>query len=159
MSNNINHQSLARLLDKVERTKSKVQAIDREILKETAKRLIQYSAFGDPSTWASTKGKWPKGYTPGHFILNWQLGIDTVPTTEVQATNISRIQAEGIALERLSHMGRWTAGHTYNFTNTAPYAARLESGLGSRQVGPKGMVGRVSLEFSQIVKHAIAKVG
>jgi hypothetical protein len=159
MSNSINSQSLARLFDKVDKAKSKIQEIDREILKETARRLIEYSAFGNPFTWHSTKGKWPKGYTPGHFIMNWQLGIDTLPAGEIQGTSISRIQAESVALERLSHMGRWTAGHTYNFVNNAPYAAGLESGLGSHQVPPKGIVGRVALEFPQIVKYAIQKVG
>lgn len=143
----------------MDKAKSKVQAIHREVLLEVGARLVDYSAFGQPQFWNSTKGRWPKGYTPGHFIMNWQLGIDSVPTQEIVGTNISRTAAEGIAKERLSHIGRWQVGHVYTFSNTAPYAALLETGLHSWQVMSPGILTRVILEYPQILKDAIAKVG
>jgi hypothetical protein len=143
----------------MDKTKSRVQAIQKEILLQIGTRLVDYSAFGQPQFWHSTKGKWPKGYTPGHFILNWQLGIDSVQTQEISGANISRIQAEGIAKERFTHLGRWQVGHVYTFANTAPYAQLLETGLHSWQVMSPGIITRVILEYPQILKDAIAKVG
>ena len=141
------------------KVKSKIQKIDKAVVIGIGKKLVQYSAFGDPSTWKSTNYKWPKGYTPGHFILNWQVGIDSPPVGEIKGTNMVRKDAETIAIERLSHLGRWTVGHKYYFVNNVPYGKIIDDGLHSYQVPPPGIIARVRQEYPQIVKKAIAEVG
>lgn len=148
----INAQALGDMAKFVAGTKATIQQVDREIKLEIGRRLVDYSPVGDPTTWHPPY--WPKGYVPGLFINNWFVGIDAMPsgtTTVIDATGSG-------SLERMTHLGRWTVGHTHYFANNLPYAALLESGEHSLQVPPGGMVGRVTLEFPQIVADAIAKV-
>ena len=128
-----------------------VQAVNREVLLEIGRRLVDRSPIGNPLFW---KHPPHKGYSPGHFLLNWQVGIDTVPTTVISGTDTSRDAAK----ERLSRLGRWTVGHTYHFVNNAPYADALENGHSKTQCPPGGMVMLTTLEFQQIVHDAEIKV-
>lgn len=142
------HRDMARIITK---QKSKIQAVNREIILDFGRRLVDYSPVGDPSTW--NPPYWPKGYDPGHFKANWQVGIGIRPTGI-----IAGVDPEGSETKsRLSKLGRWTVGHIYHFTNNVPYAKLLESGLHSPQA-PFGIVARVRLEWRQIVKEAEARV-
>ena len=150
MSNSINAKAVQDVFRLVLKSKGAIQAVTKEILKEIPRRLVNYSAFGDPSLWSPPY--WPKGYTPGHFINNWQLGVDTMPANELPGTD----SVDGIAAIARMHKSipRWPVGHTYYFVNNAPYAALLESGLHSSQVGPGGMVALTVLEYPQIARQA-----
>lgn len=148
----INAQFGSDLYDFFEVAKSTAQAISKEVLLEVGKRLVDYSPIGNPPEWK--KPYWPKGYIPGHFINNWQVGIDEEPEGVIEAIDGS---GQG-SLERLSHLGRWTIGHQYYFVNNLPYAEVLELGTWSLQVGPMGMIGRVEMEFDDIVNKAFNTV-
>lgn len=118
---------------------------------EVAKRVIDRSPVGDPSLWASPA---PKGYKPGHFKGNWQLGIDTIPTKELRGVDPSGAVA-------LSGVMAWipakSVGHVYNLVNNVPYANRIEHGWSTQ--APAGVVGLVAVEFDSIVKGVIGKIG
>lgn len=133
------------------RQKAKIQAVSREVLLEFGRRLVMRSPVGDPSTWHPPR--WPKGYVPGHFINNWQVGIGVVPRGVIPGSDPSGSRS----LSRLAKLGRWTVGHTYHFTNNVPYARILETGLHSPQA-PFGIIALARLEFPQIVRDAEAKV-
>jgi hypothetical protein len=152
MSNSINTKASSDIFAFIGKAKSTIQAVNREALMEVGRRLVDYSAIGNPPDW--NPPYWPKGYVPGHFINNWQVGIDIIPTGQIAAIDGS---GQG-SLERLSHLGRWTVGHTFYFINNLPYAKLLETGMHSLQVGPQGIVGRVTMEFPDIVREATQTV-
>lgn len=152
MTNSINTKAVSDMFSFISKAKGTIQSVNKEALLEIGRRLIDRSPVGDPATWHPPY--WPKGYIPGHFINNWQVGIDKIPEGIIDAIDPS---GSG-SLERLSHLGRWTIGHTYYFVNNLPYAAILESGLHSPQVGPAGMVGLTTTEFPEIVSQAEVKV-
>lgn len=133
------------------KAKKTVQEITKAVNIEIGTRLVNYSAIGNPPEWHPPY--WPKGYVPGHFINNWQVGIDVKPTGIIPGSDASGMGS----IERLSHLGRWQVGHTFYFVNNLPYAQLLESGTHSYQVGPQGMVGRVRMEFRQIVADVQAR--
>lgn len=149
MSNSINAKAVQGIFGFISRSKNAIHVCTKFALLEIGERLHYYSAIGDPSHW---KHKPHKGYVPGLFINNWRLGIDEIPsgmlTTRPDATGST-------SMANLVKVGRWPANHSYYFVNNVPYAALLESGTHSWQVPPGGMVGRVKLEFSQIVQVAI----
>ncbi len=130
-----------------EKTKLKIQDFSRQILLEVGYRLVYRSAVGDPTLWHPPY--WPKDYIPGHFINNWQIGIDAKPTGIIDGVDASGTGS----YERLSHLGRWVVGHTYYFVNNLPYASLLESGMWSDQVPPGGMVKLTTGEFQSIAKE------
>jgi hypothetical protein len=133
------------------KAKSAMQTVTKMALIEIATRLCRYSAVGDPRLW---KHKPHAGYSPGLFINNWQLGVDARPTGIIN----KRDPSGASAITRMTKaIPRWPMGHTYYFVNNLPYAVKLETGLHSWQVPPGGMVGRVQLEFNQILREAEIK--
>lgn len=127
--------------------KGAIQKVTKMVLIAVGERLHYYSAIGDPRMW---KHPPHKGYLPGHFIHNWQLGVDVIPVGEIPGAD----PTGAASLERIiKAIPRWPVGHTYYFTNNVPYARLLESGEHSYQVPPGGMVGRVRMEFNQIVRQ------
>lgn len=133
----------------VTKSRNKIQNLTREVILEIGYRIVARSPVGNPATWKSAH--WPKGYIPGHFINNWQLGIDAKPVGTIAAIDPT---GSG-SLARLSKMGRWPAGHTYFFVNNLPYANAIEFGW-SKQA-PRGIVKLLQLEFPAIVKAAEAR--
>lgn len=135
----------------VTKAKGRIQTMTREVLLEVGRRLVYRSPVGDPSLWKNPN--WHSGsYSPGHFINNWQVGRDKRPSGIIAGEDPSG----GKSLERLSHLGRWTVGHKYYFTNNVPYAYRLETGWSS-QCPPGGMVGLIKREWPQIVREVEAR--
>src|SRR3989304_3533920 len=112
------HSSIA---DFIFKAKSTIGKIEVEALKEVGRRIVARSVVGNPALWHPPR--WPKGYHPGHFINNWQLGIDSIPSSEISGSDPTGL----LSLERLSHFGRWPVGHTYYFVNNVPYAQLLEN--------------------------------
>ena len=155
-----NSAIVAKFIDNIEKkfdgTRGQLQAVAKLTYMEIGRRLVDYSPIGDPTLWKNPKrALYPKSspYKPGSFINNWQVGIDNIPREEmISGPNISGTDS----LERLKHLGRWQLDHTYYFVNNLPYAKLLEFGEHSSQVPVHGMVGRVKVEFKQIVEYAVA---
>lgn len=141
---------------KFEGTRTQLQNVAKLTYMEVGRRLVSYSPIGDPTLWKNPKrALYPKDspYKPGTFINNWQVGIDEIPQQE----RISEQDVNGTdSLERLRRLGRWQLDHKYYFVNNLPYAKMLEFGEHSSQVPVHGMVGRVKVEFKQIVNDAVA---
>jgi hypothetical protein len=149
MSNSINLKAQADIFKFITKAKGVTQALTKEVLLEVGRRLVERSPIGNPPDWHPPY--WPKGYVPGHFINNWQVGIDEKPKGI-----IAEIDGSGQgSLERLSHLGRWQVGHVFYFVNNLPYARALEEGHSYQ--APFGMVGLVRKEFKQIVEQAQLK--
>ena len=132
------------------KAKSTLQELARDVYLEIGYRIVYRSPVGDPRKWRPPR--WPKGYVPGHFINNWQVGIDQVPVGIIGA--VDPMGAGSYA--RLQKLGRWQIGHTYYFVNNLPYAKALEEGH-SLQSPPGGMVELTRREFPQIVKDIQAR--
>lgn len=147
-ANSINLRAQEGVFRFILKSKNAVQTVTKSALIKVGERLVYYSAVGDPSYW---KHPPHKGYIPGHFINNWQLGVDTIPSGV-----IAGVDASGqMSLERMRKaIPRWPVGHVYHFVNNVPYARVLEMGGHSPQVPPGGMVGRTVLEFPQIAREA-----
>lgn len=144
----INAKARSTIFNWVDKSKKRIHEMTRWSLILVGQRLVMRSAVGNPSLW--NPAYWPKGYNPGHFINNWQVGIDSKPIG-----TIDEVDASGSgSLARLKKLGRWPAGHDYFFVNNLPYASLLESGLHSSQVPPQGMVGLTKSEFPAIVRMA-----
>ncbi len=121
-----------------------LQKFAKAVYLEIGYRIVQRSPVGDPATWHPAY--WPKGYIPGHFINNWQVGIDQIPKGTF--SHIDPMGADSYA--RLQKLGRWQLGHTYYFVNNLPYAKALEEGHSGQ--APMGIIGLTRKEFKQIVK-------
>lgn len=134
-------------------SKSKIQQATRDALLEVGRRLVDYSPVGDPERWAPPYNYWPKGYEPGHFKNNWQVGIGERPTGIIQGSDPT---GQG-SIDRMRALSRWPAGKTFYFANNLPYAYALETGW-STQCPPGGMIGRIKREWAQIVSEAARNV-
>lgn len=130
-----------------EKTKDKANEAVGNIVVRVASELDRRSPVGDASYW---KHKPPKGYIGGHFRANWQLGIGTLPTTEVAGVDPQGAATQGRILAAIPDEA---AGKVYYLANTAPYALRLEHGW-SRQA-PQGLVGLTVTMFQEIVRDAV----
>jgi hypothetical protein len=152
----INTAAMEGIFAFVSRSKQGIHTCTKYALLEIGVRLQMYSAVGDPSLWSkeSVRRALHKNYVPGLFINNWQLGVDQFPTGML--TNTPDASAS-TSTRSLTKIPRWPAYHDYYFVNNTPYAQKLELGYHSHQVPPGGMVGRVRLEFPQIIQEAIAK--
>lgn len=142
----INAKAATDMFRFTEKAKGKIQRMTKEVLLEIGYRLVYRSPVGDPTTW--NPAYWPKGYIPGHFKNNWQVGIDKRPNGIIPGVDATGSNS----LERLSHLGRWQVGHVYYFVNNVRYAYALEMGW-SPQSPPHGMVGLIRREYPQIVRQ------
>lgn len=147
MSNSINAKAQSDIFRFILKSKGAIQKVTRQVLLEVGYRLVARSPIGDPNLWHPPY--WPKGYTPGTFINNWQLGVDSIPTA-VQVSGQDELGTDSYA--RLSKLQRWPVGHVYYFVNNLPYAKALEYGHSTQ--APQGMVGLTVLEYHEIVRQA-----
>lgn len=136
----------------VERAKSNIDIVIRKTILDLGTRLVELSPVGNPSMWKSPA---PKGYTGGRFKGNWDVSINTVPTTKYDvvdktgAASIGRIGAK---------VTSGKSGDMFYICNSLPYARKLEYEGHSKQVPPSGMVGSVVVEFSGILDAAARSV-
>lgn len=145
--NSINAKAQADMFRFILKGKGAIQKITKQVLLEVGYRLVARSPVGDPSLW--TPPYWPKGYIPGDFINNWQLGVDVIPN----ATYVSGPNELGSdSYTRFAKLPRWAVGHVYYFVNNLPYAMMLERGHSSQ--APIGIVGLTVLEYPEIVRQA-----
>ena len=132
-------------------TQQKMDATVRHIMLSLLSGVVQNSPVGDPSRWQSPNSA-PPGYTGGHFRGNWQVGLETMPTSEVDTTDQdgSRTVSDGMAKVPLVR----AFGRVYYIVNNTPYAQALEDGHSSIAPGPQAIMGRTLLNFDQIVRDA-----
>lgn len=119
-----------------------------KVVANTAFELTEESPIGDPSSWHPPIA--PPGYTPGHFLINWQLGVDSAPTNEIQGEDADRARAITRIGEQIP---KKASGHTYYIVNNASYAQALEEGHSGQ--APEGWVMRTSLRFDSIVDKSL----
>lgn len=130
-----------------------------KIYEEVDKR----SPVGDQELWIYNKGTkenpeyvhWlayndKDGYVGGHFRANWQLGVGTLPTTEVAGVDPQGDATQGRILAAIPDEA---AGKVYYLANTAPYAMRLENGWSTQ--APAGMVGLAVSMFPELIDVSV----
>lgn len=118
----------------------------RKTVAEIGNRLVMRSPVGDAQYWKSPP---PPGYVGGRFRGNWQYGFNSAPSGDIEGIDAS---GQG-TISKITSSMREVSGVHY-IVNNLPYAEKIENGW-SRQA-PEGVVGRVELEFDQIVKQAKA---
>ena len=89
----------------------------------------------------------------GHFRANWQLGVGTMPTGEVDGVDPT---GAGLGNRVIAHIPADSAGKVYYLSNSVPYAQQLENGY-SKQA-PQGIVARTVVEWQGLVDKAVAKL-
>ena len=137
-----------------ERAKGNTDQVVRSVLFSVANSLVERSPVGNPDLWQNPKAA-PPGYVGGRFRANWQFGEsepNLAVTTGIDPTGgftIGKLQA---AVPETDARGK-----IYYFTNSLPYAERLEEGWSSRQA-PDGIVGLTAIEFQDYVDKAVAEL-
>ncbi|AWK14211.1 hypothetical protein SK355_03860 [Candidatus Fukatsuia symbiotica] len=134
----------------INQSKQAHQALPQVLGMKILARLVTMSPVGNADTW---QGKAPPGYTGGRFRGNWQVTFDVPAETET-----GRIDPRGnlTLTEGMQQLTQFTPGtQAIYFSNTVPYAYRLE--FGHSKQAPNGMV-RVTAEafqtlFNQAVKE------
>ena len=123
----------------------------KRIITNTAFELTEESPIGDPSTWSIPA---LPDYTPGHFLLNWQLGVDRAPNNEIQGEDADR----GNAITRIgAQIPKNAASHNaYYIVNNASYARELEDGYSGQ--APKGWVEKTAMRFDSIVEKSVVGI-
>lgn len=90
----------------------------------------------------------------GIFRNNWFTAIDNIDTSNDRPANTSGAQSIGQIDARLNDVN---LGQYIYFTNSMPYANRIEYGWSAQ--APNGVVRVNALEWQDIVKSEVAKVG
>jgi hypothetical protein len=133
-----------------DKTKRNSDLFVADVVTQVLTKLDARSPVGNPALW---KHPAPKGYQPGSFRGNWQIGIDFAPAGET-----GRIDPTGE--ETLStnagSIPEEAAGHVFWIVNNVPYARPIEDGWSSQ--APTGLVGLTAIEFQQYVDEAALKV-
>jgi len=130
--------------------------------------IVEMSPVGNPEIWkdwekggvAANQDHWlvttgfvGEGYVGGHFRANWQLGIGSLPTGEVEGVDPSGAKTKAKAEAAIPAKA---AGHVYYFGNNLPYAIPLEEGHSTQ--APYGMVGLTAVRFTEFAEKAAAEV-
>jgi hypothetical protein len=140
----------------------------RKTMTDITTSLVERSPVGDPSKWkgwneggvAANKEHWlvksgfvQEGYAGGHFRANWQLGIGSLPSGEIDARDKT-----GAATKAKLHgeIPEKAAGKIYFVANNLPYAQALEDGHSGQ--APEGMVALTEVEFQSMINKAVAEL-
>jgi hypothetical protein len=139
-----------RLQQITDKTNRSCDQVVRDIVTDIATSLDERSPVGDPALW---KNPPPKGYEPGTFRGNWQLGVGVIPSGET-----GRIDPGGSeTLDAIkASIPDHPAGTIIYLANNVPYARPIEDGHSTQ--APTGLVGRTAIEFQQYVDSAVSKV-
>jgi len=150
----IGFEFLEKLRDQGVEITRKINECTYNTIAEVVIRADEYSPVGMPETWVR---KAPPDYEPGQFRGNWQLGVNEQP----QGALIGHIDPEGIetVASNLAVIPERAAyGNQYFLVNNLPYAQGIEDGDVTTQVPPSGIIGRIHIEFPDIVAGVIADV-
>lgn len=140
----------------VRRIKERADSIASQVVVEVGESLVEKSVVGDWGSWspASQALRPMPPYVPGQFKGSWHHSFGS-PSGDYTST----IDASGNSSMREIRAGAFQEPMSRHYiTNNVGYALDLERGW-SPQSPAGGIVGRTVLEFSMIVKRAIAKVG
>lgn len=124
---------------------------------------IVRSPVGNPDLWLASDGQGgyvdflsvrnvPDGYVGGSFRANWRFGSGAADTTTIES-----IDSNDSKSELVKGMAKFSLGDTVYFTNSQPYAQRLEYDGHSTQA-PKGIVRPAVQLFKSTVKKEAAKI-
>jgi len=151
----INFAFLEKLKDKEVEITRKINEVTYNVVAEIIQRADAYSAVGMPETW---KRKPPPDYQPGQFRGNWQLGINEQPAGDlpgkIDPTGVSTVSENLTKIPESAGYGK-----RYYLVNNLPYAIAIEEGIASpNQVPAQGIIGRIHMEFPDIVKDVISDI-
>jgi hypothetical protein len=132
-----------RLQQFADKTNRNADALVRGIVTDIATKLDERSPVGDPSLWQHPA---PKGYEPGTFRGNWQLGVNVIPSGETGRIDPSGAETLGTIIASIPEH---PAGTTIFLANNVPYARPIEDGHSTQ--APAGLVGMTAVEFQQVV--------
>ena len=131
-----------------ERAKKDMHTVARMAMMEVMGRIVQLSPVGNTDRWKRPV----KGYVGGRFKNNWYASINVESTATSE-----RIDASGSAsLEQVKLAGTLPLGGVIYFTNSLPYAYRLEF-EGWSKAAPAGMIRKAAGEFADAVEAAVAR--
>lgn len=139
-----------RLQQIVGQTKQNADTLVRGVITDIATKLDERSPVGDPSLW---KNPPPKGYEPGTFRGNWQLGIGVIPSGETGRIDPSGAETLGTIIASIPEH---PAGTVCYLANNVPYARPIEDGHSTQ--APTGLVALTAIEFQQIVDARVAEL-
>lgn len=139
----------------VEGAEEKANLVVKSIIVDLMRNIDMRSPVGKREIWEvniarASRGlpPTPKGYLGGHFRANWQLGVDTVPTGEINGIDPTGALTLSAAIGAIPDD---VIGHRYHYVNNTPYALPLENGHSTQ--APLGMVGLSILEWQGIVRY------
>lgn len=126
--------------------KLELDTVVRKSTLDVFSAVVRRSPVGNPDAWKSAA---PKGYVGGRFRANWNCSQGEPDLSTTDSTGQQRGSDE--AQKALT----FASGGVVYFTNSLPYAYRLENEGWSKQA-PAGMVKVTVTEFDQYVRAAIA---
>jgi hypothetical protein len=141
-----------RLQQFADKTNRSCDELVRDVVTDIATKLDERSPVGDPKLWKSPP---PKGYEPGTFRGNWQLGVGVIPSGETGRVDPTGAETLGAIIASIPERA---AGTILYLVNNVPYARPIEDGHSTQ--APTGLVALTAIEFQQIVdQRAAALVG
>jgi hypothetical protein len=142
-----------RLQEIADKTNRNADQFVRDVVEDIATKLIERSPVGDPALWQKPA---PKGYVPGTFLANWQLGVNVIPDGETGLRDTDRSTSSPTLGTIIANIPEHPAGTTIFLANNVPYARTIEDGHSTQ--APTGLVGLTAIEFQQSVAVAAAKI-
>ncbi len=139
-----------RLKEIADKTNRNADDFVRDVVEDIATKLVERSPVGDPALWQHPA---PKGYEPGTFRGNWQLGVNVIPSGETGNIDPSGGATLGTIIASIPEQA---AGTVLYLVNNVPYARPIEDGHSTQ--APNGLVGLTALEFQQSVDAAAMRV-
>ena len=132
-----------RLQQFADKTNRNADQLVRGVIEDIATKIVERSPVGDPALWQRPA---PKGYEPGTFRGNWQLGIGSIPSGETGQIDPTGL---GTLFSIVAAIGDHPAGTVVYLANNVPYARPIEDGHSTQ--APTGLVGLTAMEFQQVV--------
>lgn len=154
--------------DDISKFTVKVKANTDTVARNTVMRmfdsLLMRSPVGNANLWKVNEAemqkskskrslKKPAGYVGGHYRTNWQIGLNSLPTDEIEGVVKSRA---AIKAREEAKVPKQAAGNVYFLTNNVPYVWPIEDGHSGQ--APQGVAGLTALQFGGIVAEETAKV-
>lgn len=135
----------------VEKIKDKEHLVVKKLGFDIGTAIVLRSPVGDAKYWKKPP---PAGYVGGRFRANWQYGEGQANLTVTEDVDA---EGKGFITRLQAGMGEEPAGKVHFFTNSLPYARRIEDGWSHRQA-PQGVVRLTAMEVQQYVDEAVKEV-
>lgn len=137
----------------IEKTQGNAHESTKRIVGKVLERVVNKSPVGNTKNWKDQEHL-PKGYVGGHFRKNWQVGIDSAPSGEVDG-----VDPDGGPTIELgkSKIPEQAGGHTYYLVNNLDYAQALEDGH-STQAKPGVIVAGTIVEYQSYIRETLSEL-